>query len=132
MAEYSRRGQVPSFGSWAFLETACLENNLGFDGHHRYPPPQRQFYPAQAAEDLYTVPWKARRGRTREKKEAEKNAEAVESGSQNFPRRRSRVHMAVDEDLYKIPPELLRRKSSMKTPTICKLFSSCLCTSSIP
>ena len=48
----------------------------------------------------------------REKKEAERELQAGDVTSQKIPRRRSQVHMAVDEDLYKISPELLRRKST--------------------
>ncbi|XP_078435115.1 uncharacterized protein LOC144706093 [Wolffia australiana] len=125
-----------------------------YDMGHLYPPPPHYYYYAQdGAEDLYGVPppssihsRRAKRGNTLEKqlrqvKYSTKDSESSPSPTPGRRARQARVYdcelaaqesvrrqraaKAVDEDLYKIPPEFLRRKQKKK-PMRCEFLSSCL------
>ncbi|XP_058205965.1 uncharacterized protein LOC131319622 isoform X1 [Rhododendron vialii] len=135
------RSHVPAFGSWDCADDHDLPFTQCFDSarqpglvHYSYPELDRDLY---VAGDLYendvvtpamiVVPRRREKAGYPHVKEAEKEEWAAcdvkEPPSPVGPPPR-KAPKPVDEDLYRISPELLRAKSKRKRG--CGFFSSCL------
>ncbi|KFK31325.1 hypothetical protein AALP_AA6G097700 [Arabis alpina] len=135
--EYCRRGHVPAFGSWDWndavpftqcFETATTQQQPAFLHYPPYPQ-DRDLY---LAGDLYdnhhlvapaVILLPRRRAKVgQEPVSAKKNASKAEARESNAPtscptpvvRRRTRAPKPVDEDLYKVSPQLLNVKSKRR------------------
>uniref|UniRef100_A0A1D1Y9D2 RPM1-interacting protein 4 n=1 Tax=Anthurium amnicola TaxID=1678845 RepID=A0A1D1Y9D2_9ARAE len=131
-------------------------------GHLYHPPlPHYYYYGQDVEEDLFKVPApppvvvtayprKVRKGATVEKqlKQQRKQRQVREEQTPQQPKkqgrvcdcdvttrqptRRPRAPKAVDEDLYKIPPELLYQKPRRKKTLMSEFLSRCLGLNCIP
>ncbi|XVF72333.1 hypothetical protein PTKIN_Ptkin12aG0112800 [Pterospermum kingtungense] len=142
---YYRRSQVPAFGSWDWNNdlpfTQCFESARQA-GLLRYSYSEdRDLY---VAGDLYendlvtpamiVVPRRRTKVRQSHVKEGKKQSWEVSSDVEQAPPEPASptpmprpTPKPVDEDLYKISPELLYAKSTKKTGL--GFFSSCFCLS---
>ncbi|KAF0908990.1 hypothetical protein E2562_030533 [Oryza meyeriana var. granulata] len=120
--EKGRRRHIPAFGEWnqqceelpitQYFESAMQDGLVVTAGRHYYhdaagellfkvaasPPPQKPHKKVRSTRNPG--------GRTREGPSVVADGRVVVHGS-----RRPRVVRAVDEDLYKVPSELLRKKA---------------------
>ncbi|RAL42774.1 unnamed protein product [Cuscuta campestris] len=135
-----RSGQIPAFGEWEAADrlpiTQCFGNapQASLSGysresatavvasHFRLPPP-----PSPAAADIFLPSSKMKRyslgGRAQPRKPDPDALEKNRSGSQKPFLEQSNASKPVDEDLYQIPPELLRSGNRKK---FFGFFSRCL------
>ncbi|CAA7396161.1 unnamed protein product [Spirodela intermedia] len=116
-----------------------------FDRAHLYPPPlpHYYYYGQDAGEDLYSLPPPPLQPPAAISAYPRKQAVREDGSPPPQPRRtrqakvfdcelaaaqesirQHRAAKAVDEDLYKIPPELLYRKQ--RKPVVCDFLSRCL------
>ncbi|XP_057965234.1 uncharacterized protein LOC131155817 isoform X2 [Malania oleifera] len=137
MEEYYKRSHIPAFGSWDCSDdmpfTECFESAKQA-GLLRYSYSEdRDLYVARDFYDndvmtpaMIVVPRRRIKGRYPHVKEVEKQGwagDVMKEPPSPFPQRRP-APKAVDEDLYKIPPELLHQRPRKKT--VLGFLASCL------
>ncbi|XP_073014088.1 uncharacterized protein [Typha latifolia] len=125
-----RTSQIPAFGHWDYCDelpmTQYFESAIQAGLFHRHylgedgdlfkvkPPTYRHLHGSQN---------KVRNGGV--EKQQRKQGSVCDVGVGRSPRKVRAVPKAVDEDLYKIPPELLYQKPKTKR-LLRKLWSGCL------
>ncbi|KAK8943507.1 hypothetical protein KSP40_PGU021817 [Platanthera guangdongensis] len=106
-----RRWKIPEFESWGYYEgyedlfnvpvAMPVKCRLPYTGHYRQKAPKMS---GAGTETNYT-------------KEQKQRKQRKVCNAADCPPRRPRAAMAVDEDLYKIPPELLYKKPKTVSPS---------------
>ncbi|XP_020595943.1 uncharacterized protein LOC110035944 [Phalaenopsis equestris] len=144
--EHRKSWQVPTFGDWDYGDQMPITQY--FESARQAGLVRAGSLAASYEEDLFNVPVampvklayqdglyhrkvRDENGSGREKKSCSKEQKQRKQGRASAagvvgpPRKPIAAPKAVDEDLYKIPPELLRRKPKKKT-LVRNLFLGCL------
>ncbi|XP_020592499.1 uncharacterized protein LOC110037817 [Phalaenopsis equestris] len=140
--EEMMRWQIPAFGNWEYYDDLDISHYFDCVGHDTLFPPcffcEEELFKAPVAMPVkYSYPYddhcrrKVRKkvsgageNKRSKKVQEQRKQERVCNATAATPRRRT-APMAVDEDLYKIPPELLYPKRKRKK-VLRSLLSGCM------
>ncbi|XP_078156268.1 uncharacterized protein LOC144552044 isoform X1 [Carex rostrata] len=137
--EAAKRCRIPAFGNWDYFDGIPISKC--FDSTVQYGLIHGQYFREYASGDLLLVPTstpvkpgrcikrRERRG-FNEKKRQRKVYDAREEEQFSPKNKVIRSPKAVDEDLYKIPPEFLPQKPKLKR-LIGSMWTWCMCISCI-
>ncbi|KAK8923810.1 hypothetical protein KSP39_PZI019338 [Platanthera zijinensis] len=115
-----RRWKIPEFGSWGYYEGCEDLFNVPVAMPVKCRRPYAGHYRQKVAPKMSGAGTETNYSKEQKQRKQRKVCNAADC-----PPRRPRAPMAVDEDLYKIPPELLYQKPKTKR-MLKNLISGCM------